>query len=113
MKPKPFSALKNFTVPMVNLFSSHDRVRHRGGPERHPTSSAAGSGDSESLEAVTGGRWSRRDGDRRTDRVGNEGLRKLRRQAVLSAPTGAVGWHDDVRGELAQRRDGRLDDRFE
>jgi len=34
MKPKPFSALKNFTVPVVNLFSSQDRARQSDGPEK-------------------------------------------------------------------------------
>jgi hypothetical protein len=26
MKPKPFSALKNFTVPVVKIFSLHSRT---------------------------------------------------------------------------------------
>src|SRR4051794_21082867 len=36
MKPKPLSALKNFTVPVVNVFSSQDRVHESD----HPDSSA-------------------------------------------------------------------------
>ena len=49
----------------------------------------------------------------RPDAVLNERLRKPRSEGVGGPPAGAVGGHEEVRGELVEGGAGRPDDRFE